>query len=292
MPANSSLIKETERIKVLMSEQITFLGGPSIISPKNAVKTFDWVKTWDKHDWLNFVEITTALLAAIPQPASPVTSPILLGVSTTAGLTNAALYFKEGDPYTGGLMLAFSVIPVASLIKTLKGSKIFMRLGYKESMRIINAAKAGTATAEEFKLAKKLVEDIAPYADELGKETVKYTIKEYLEQLPKRSLKFILKLFIRMSKLGVFGIKEGILIAGTFYTYDKIYRALNYKNEKNLSTRDKNQLVKLYNIIIDNEEEIKKQMIEDAKKVAPQIEKNNKLFFSINTTHELEFPLN
>jgi hypothetical protein len=291
MRAENLLYTETERIKFLMSEQI-FLGGPAmaISSPKNVIKTTNWISTWDKHDWLNFVEITSAILSSIPQPLSPITSPILLGVSTTAGLANARLYFKEGDPYTGGLMLAFSVIPGVSLLRTLKGSKVFMRLGYKESIRLINAAKTGTATAEEFKLAKELITDIAPYANELGKETVKHTIKESLKQLPKKSLQFIIKLCLVMFKLGVFLIKEGIIIAGTFYTYEKIYKALNYKNEKNLSLREKNELVKLHNTIMKNKEEVKNTGIEELNKSEPLIQKNPNLFISIDINNQNNSP--
>jgi hypothetical protein len=273
-----------------MSEQI-FLGGPAmgLTSPKNVTKTIDWIKSWDKHDWLNFVEITTALLSAIPQPAAPITSPILLGISTTAGVANAVEYFKEGDKYTGGLILAFSVIPAGQLISTLKGSKTYMGLGTAKSIKLINAAKSGTATSSELKIAQELVREIGPHADELAKQTMTYTIKKTLQELPKMSLNFILKLCIGMVKLGVFGIKEGIVIAGTFFTYDKIYKALNYKNKKNLSIREKNGLVKTHNILWGNKEEIKKQLIEEIKSIEPQLQKNQQKFFSIDTTYEIKF---
>jgi len=290
MDRNNLLHKETERIKILMSEQI-FLGGPAmgLTSPKNVANAIDWVKSWDKHDWLNFVEITTALLSAIPHPAAPITSPILLGISTTAGVANAVEYFKEGDKYTGGLMLAFSIIPAGELVKILRGSKTYMRLGTAKSIEVINAAKSGTATSSELKIAQELVEEMAPHADELAKQTMTYTIKKTLQELPKMSLNFILKLCIGMVKLGVFGIKEGIVIAGTFFTYDKIYKALNYKNEKNLSVREKNGLVNLYNIIWGNKEEIKNKLIEEVRRVEPEMQKHQKVFLSIDTTAPLIF---
>ena len=93
MRVNFSIEIERDRIKSLMSEQITLLGGPSIpmTSPKNAMNTYNWLKTWDKHDWLNFVEATSTILAMIPQPAAPITSPILFGIGLTAGVANAKL---------------------------------------------------------------------------------------------------------------------------------------------------------------------------------------------------------
>jgi len=290
MYANRLLIKETNRIKVLMSEQI-FLGGPAmgLTSPKNVTKTIDWMKSWDKHDWLNFVEITSSLLAMIPQPASPITSPILLGVSTAAGVANAVGYFKEGDKYTAGLILAFSIIPAGELIKSLRQSKVFMALGPKKSAELINKIKSKTATSTEIKMGQELVKELGPKADELAKQTTQYTIKEILKKLPKMSFEFILKLCIGMSKLGVFGIKQGIILAGTFLTYDEIYKALNYKNEKNLSNRDKNNLVKQYQKIMNNEEEIKESMIRNVWETTPKILEHSNSFIKIDTTYKVTF---
>lgn len=290
MYVNNLLHKETERIKDLMFEQI-FLGGPAmgLTSPKNVMGTINWMKSWDKHDWLNFVEITTSLLAVIPQPAAPITSPILLGISTTAGVANALEYFKEGDKYTGGLMLAFSVIPAGQLVKTLRGSKTYMRLGTAKSIEVINAAKSGTATSSELKIAQELVEEIAPHADELAKQTITYTIKKTLQELPKKSLSFVIKLCLIMYRLGVFGIKAGVTIGGTFLSYDLMYRALNYKNKKNMSLREKNEMAKSYDLIMNNEDEIIKLSVDDIKKNESSLLEHSDSFISIDTTHEIKF---
>jgi hypothetical protein len=290
MYVNNLLQKETERIKDLMSEQI-FLGGPAmgLSSPKNVMGTINWMKSWDKHDWLNFVEITTSLLAVIPQPAAPVTSPILLGISTGAGVANAVGYFKEGDKYTAGLILAFSIIPAGQLISTLKGSKAFMKLGPAKSIQVINAVKSGTATANEVKIAQELVKEVAPHADKLAKQTMTYTIKKTLQELPKKSLSFVIKLCLIMYRLGVFGIKAGVTIGGTFLSYDLMYRALNYKNKKNMSLREKNEMAKSYDLIMNNEDEIIKLSVDDIKKNESSLLEHSDSFISIDTTHEIKF---
>jgi len=289
MRVNLSIEVERDRIKSLMSEQITFLGGPSIASPKNAIKTFDWMRTWNRHDWLNFVEATSTILAMIPQPAAPITSPILFGIGTTAGIVNAKLYFDEGDEYTGGLVLAMSVIPGGELIRILKNSKTFMMLGPKKSIELLKSIKSKTATVTQKKMGQELIKELAPNADELAEETMKYTVKKMLQQLPKMSFRSLLKLCIGLSKLGIFGIKQGIVFAGTFLAYDKIYQALNYKNEKNLSKRDKNELVNLYNTITNNEEEIKNKMMEQVLENQSEILKRSGDIIKVDTTSQITF---
>lgn len=281
MDTNNPLHKETERIKILMSEQM-FLGGPAmgLTSPKNVAKTIDWAKTWNRHDWLTFVEITTGILGIIPTPATPV----LLFISAAAGVSNATGYWKEGHHYEAGLMLAFSLLGTGALFKILKNSKIFMKLGAKKSTELIEKVASGTASRTEQEMAKQLVEEIAPVADELAKETLKEAVRKFISQLPKQSLIFIIKILRSMVKLGVFGIKTGIVIEGTFYTYDKIYTALNYKNEKFMSERERSESFKLLNILKEKEPEVKKTAIEIVKGAEGQILQNSELFANIDTS--------
>lgn len=286
MENNNFFNKDVVRIKYLMTEQI-FLGGPSMgmSSPQRTSETFNWIKTWDANDWLNFVEATTGILGSIPSPASP----FLLGISLGAGLVNAKLYYDGGDPYTAGLYLAFSIIPAASLIKQLKYSKTFMRLGKGGSMKILEKVKSGTATNLEKNMAKDLIEEIAPASNELGKEVVKQTISKILLELPKKSLISIVKLCSIMYKIGLFGLKAGVVMGGTFLSYDLIYKALNYKNQKNMSIREKNEMVKLYDFIMNNEEEIKKLSVDEIKKNERYLIDNSDKFLTIDTTYDTSF---
>ena len=193
MNKNYLLYKETERIKVLMSEQI-FLGGPAIgFSPKNAVKTVDWMKSWDKHDWLSFIEVTTGILGMIPTPATPV----LLSISTAAGVSNATGYWKEGHHFEAGLMLTFSLLSAGVLSGILKNSKLFMKLGVKGSTELIEDVASGTASRVEQEMAKQLVKEITPVADKLAKETSKEVVKRFITELPKKKFDRTYKNFKR-----------------------------------------------------------------------------------------------
>jgi len=285
MNKNYLLYKETERIKVLMSEQI-FLGGPTIgFSPKNAVKTIDWMKTWNKHDWLSFIEVTSGILGMVPTPATP----ILMFISTAAAVSNATGYWKEGHHFEAGLILSFSLLSTGVLINLLKNSEIFMKLGAKGSTELIENVASGTASRAEQEMAKKLVKEITPVADKLAKETSKEIVKRFIAELPKKSLIELIKILRGISKLGIYGIKEGVVIAGTFITYDKMYRALNYKNEKNLSERDKNQLVNLYQLIFNNQDEIQQSMLREVKKAQPKLFENPDTIIHNDTTFKITF---
>jgi hypothetical protein len=116
---------EIERIQSLMgvnavNEQIGpgFLLNP-IGGMGGTLKTFNWFKSFNEHDWLTFVDITTGLLGMVPSPAAP----FLLGASLVACQADAALYFKENDPYMGGLVLSFCLIPLGEWIRVAPGAK-------------------------------------------------------------------------------------------------------------------------------------------------------------------------
>lgn len=288
----NEVLVEISRINQLLNqknlnEQV--VGGVLPFNPmhtyKNIKKIGDWVGTWDKKDWLTFVELTSGVLGAIPSPASP----ILLGISMGAGIANAKIYYDEGDVYGAGLYLTFTLLGAGALIKILRNSKTFMSLGQKRSLELIQKVNSGAATEAEKKTMKSLIEEIGPSTKELAKETSKEIVKRILTELPKKGLMYVLKLCIAMSKLGVFGIKEGIVISGTFLAYDKIYKALNYKNEKNLSVREKNELVQLYRFIVSNKEEITDLMVNEIEKVEPAMMENAKTLMSIDTTYQLKF---
>lgn len=287
----NQLLLEISRINEIIyssviSEQKFGMPTPNITSNVEGLKDLgSWFKSWDEKDWLALIEVTSGILGAIPSPVSPV----LLGISIGAGIANAKIYYDEGDPYTAGLNLTFTLLGAGTLAKILKNSKIFTRLGKNGSVTLLNKVKSGTATNTEKKLLTDLLTEIKPVTKELSTEVAKQTTKKILSQLPKQSLKFILKLCMGMFKLGVFGIKGGIVISGTFLTYDKIYKALNYKNEKNLSVRDKNELFKLHNFIFNNEEEIKKSLISNIQTVEPEIIKHAQEFINVDTTYQPKF---
>ncbi len=129
------LKEEVDRINHLMGlfsidEQsvggLYMLGGPTgLMDPLMGIKAYNWFKSFDRHDWASFIEVTTGVLGMFPTPAAPV----LLGISVAAGLTDAAFYFNEGDPYMGGLMVALAILPAAEFIKAVPAAKPILDKG-------------------------------------------------------------------------------------------------------------------------------------------------------------------
>jgi len=100
---------------------------------------YDWFASFDTHDWLAFVEISTGILGLIPTPLSP----LFLGISTIAGVADAGVYYSEGDNYMGSMMLALSIIPGGEFLKVMKGSRVFLKRGIKGSKELIKKYKSG-----------------------------------------------------------------------------------------------------------------------------------------------------
>ena len=48
-------------------------------------------------------------------------------------------------------------------------------------------------------------------------------------------------------------------------------------------------MVKLYNLIMNNEDEIKNKLVQEIKNVEPLIIKNSDIFISIDTTYPIKF---
>lgn len=165
---------------------------------------------WDPHKIL-FGASTLSLL--IPPPAGPF-------ISIGFDLIDSALYFKEGDKYMGGLMLAFSLIPASDLpgirnlkqssISTLKDKLIYYPLNPskygKEELLALNAAQKNKAEIQRL-VAKSLTKKLYyKLKQKYGPEAILRYMYLYARKNP---LKY---------KLGEIGFQMG----GIFYTYDKL----------------------------------------------------------------------
>ena len=102
--------------------------------------------------------MSSGILGLIPTPLSP----LFLGISLAAGVTDAGVYYSEGDPYMGTMMLALSIIPGGELLSAMKGSKVLTKRGIKGSQQLIKKSKSGAKlTAEEADDLLKLGKDIS-----------------------------------------------------------------------------------------------------------------------------------
>jgi Putative peptidoglycan binding domain len=219
---------------------------------------YNWFASLNSHDWLSLIEISTGILGLIPTPLSP----ILLGVSFVAGVSDAGVYFSEGDPYMGTIMLALSVIPGGELYKVLKGSKVLTKRGIKGTISLIKKYKSGVKlTTEELDDITKLGIEFSKNASEvtpLLKNSIRKNIAKYVAD---KSPKFLMNLLLFLKKIGVIKLSDILFkVGGTVYGFDKLYlfifRDSIFANKEILDSRTKNELRATINHLLGYEKEV------------------------------------
>lgn len=252
--SNKLLEEEISRIVNLIkvdtiNEQLVPMGtlsGAGIFNLGTGFKTLEWFESFDKHDWASFIEITTGILGLIPSPASP----FLLGISLAAGLTDSMIYFSDGDPYMGGLLLAFSILPLGELIKIIPGAKKWIsKNGTKGVINLLKKAKILKNSKKSLNDVEKqivkevdvFIEEVSKNADELAAVTAKSVVNKTFSEIIKLGGKKLLGTALLLSKfLLKFGYsisKLGVLVSGIYYTYDEIYLVLYGTDEEKMKIR-------------------------------------------------------
>jgi hypothetical protein len=291
--------EEIDRINHLMGlfsidEQsvggIPLLGGPSgLLDPLMGIKAYNWFKSFDRHDWASFIEVTTGILGMIPSPASP----ILLGISVTAGLTDAAFYFDDGDPYMGGLMVALAILPAAEFIKAVPGAKPILSKGSSYVENLLKKArslsgKKGLKRAEKEVVEETeiLIEEVAKNADELAEAVAKKTVSNVIEGVIKLSGRALWATVTLLSKLSWAIAKPFVIVAGIYYSYDEVYLALYGSDEEKMKIRYNSRFQGLVRAlkILSNYESAEKQAEEYLRINGSNIEKNPDLLAQIDYT--------
>lgn len=226
----------------LIQEQISLMGtGIERAITGNVTKaTTDWVSSWDKHDWASFVEITSGILGLIPSPASP----FLLGISLGAGLYDAKMYFEEGDPYMGGLMMALAVLPAAEFVKAVPGSKKWLSKGTKYVEELLKKSKYYSKLEKLTSGQKQVVKDAGEFikstsknANELAQAVSKKILGKTITEILATGGKIAWGLALLLSKASWAIGKLILKLGGTYYTYDEIYLALYGSDEQKMKLR-------------------------------------------------------
>ena len=283
--------EQVERIQSIMglvstNEQVVgglpWLGGTGLFTLGGQKKMIDWFKSFDYHDWLTTVEILSGLAGAIPTPLTPV----LLGISAAAGVANGLGYISEGDKYTGGLMIAFSILPAHQLYSVLKNSATLRNAGVPAVKEALEAVGEGVATKQQKQLVKEIVEETVEDAPKLVIETQKHIFKQSLLNFSKKSIKYVLAVLVILSKLGFGLAKVGIVIGGIFFTYDELYLFFNGGEDRGLAIRQNNSLAKMKDYLLKNEESIKQELIQQLREKENEILKNSDKFVVIQLDPE------
>jgi hypothetical protein len=240
---------------------------------------YNWFSTFNSHDWLSLIEVSSGLLGLIPTPFSV----LFLGVSLVAGLSDAGVYFVEGDPYMGTMMMALSIIPAGELLVALKGNKVLKKRGAKGCKELIKKYKKGIKlTTEELDDLTKLSVSIPKNADEV-KRLLKYNItKNMIETIGSKSTKYLMNLLLILKKIGVIKLGKIVLtVGGIPYSFDKLYlyvfRDSVFANEELLDKRTTNDLRYVINKLLGYDKEVQEFILATTKQELKKIAENPKI---------------
>ena len=282
---------EIERIQSLMGvTAINEQGLGGLLTPLGIMgipRAYNWFSTFNTHDWLTFVDITTGLLGMFPTPAAP----IFLGVSLAACNADGALYFAENDPYMGGLILSFCLIPLGEFIRYVPGAKNIISKGKQYCINLLKKAKSLSGKevldAAEKKIvqeAELLIKEISKNSDEIAKLTQKYFVTRAISNIIKTGGKLLHGTALLLSKTSWAIGRPIVLLSGIYYTYDEIYLALYGSDEQKMKLRNNSkfqQLIRLLKVVT-NLESVEKQQKEFVNSSVKIIEKNPEKFVEID----------
>ena len=270
---------EIKRIQSLMGVNAVNEQNPGfLLNPigMRIPQTIQWMKTWDAHDWLTFVDITSGLLGSIPSPASGV----LLGISTAACLADGGLWLYEGDDYMGGLVLSFCLIPAGELALMSPRIARSVAKGKKAALNTIKKgrelAKKRTLTKAEkaiVKEADELMSELTKNAEKIAKFTQKNFVAQFVANILKTGGKLLFGTVLLLSKMSWSLGKLGFTIGGIYYTYDQVYLALYGTDEEKMKLRQDSPFYQLVQFLKDPE--IKERVV---KQVGDYFKKHEQMF--------------
>jgi hypothetical protein len=282
---------EIERIQSLMGvTAINEQGLGGLLTPlgiRGIPRAYNWFSTFNTHDWLTFVDIVSGVLGMFPTPAAP----IFLGVSLAACYADAALYFAENDPYMGGLILSFCLIPLGEFIRYVPGAKNIISKGKQYCINLLKKAKSLSGKevldAAEKKIvqeAELLKEEISKKSNEIAKLTQKYFVTRAISNIIKTGGKLLHGTALLLSKTSWAIGRPIVLLSGIYYTYDEIYLALYGSDEQKMKLRNNSkfqQLIRLLKVVT-NLESVEKQQKEFINSNVKTIEENPEKFVEID----------
>ena len=191
------------------------------------------LRKWSRDDSVHNL-ITIASIGALFLPGG-------LYLSTAIQLGDAALYYKEGDSFMGGLHVIFAVLPFASEI--LPAFKKLSGPALRRVSKWIRGGGKGTLAAEEKELAEQIIKNEAKLkVMEKSAANVIFLKNMFSKLNPIKGIKLIIELTKKYPKLtSIFGTL--IQVKGVAWTYEKFY---NEYQKANLS-KDKQKLEFLKN---------------------------------------------
>lgn len=206
-----------------------------IIPPNLSFNLFNWMKTWDVHDWFTLVQLVLMFLGLFTMGT---TSIISLALGTIVGVAEAAVFLvKDKDPYMATVMMILSIFGVDDLMKI----PIIKKYGIEGTKQLIRRSKNGVElTAQEIKDLKALGEYIK---DNLGEILPKFKFaikKQIMKYISKKGSKWVLNFIYTLDKG-----KKMIFVAGTWIPFDYWYIYTFKDDIKKMSLRDNNSFFQI-----------------------------------------------
>lgn len=258
--------QEKDNLLIRTAKSITPKGLENY-SQGSWTETAEWIKTWNKHDWLNFLELVATAVAF----SSPI-GWVALGASGLAlsfGGVNAATYFQEGENYMGGMTVFFSLIPGFQLAKQFKS---IAKYGPERAFKAMKVVKSGKGTQLQKQIAKEVSDELGDKSNVVNKMMFENLKSKFFNFISESSLKTKAALLALAKKTGYAGI-IGLTFAGSFYLWDTIYGLIG-KNEKEID--EKSPLRALWKYVNQNPEKIEgiaNNQIETVEKSTDSMEK-------------------
>lgn len=223
---------------------------PGNIGDDNIFKDMSW--DHGTAGWVELGLVGAGLILTLTGIGAPV-GAALIGAGTVVGVADAVVYFSEGDPYMGTMMLALNLIPGGELasILTKKGGKEIGEQTIKQSKTAMEKFKAGgieaLTDAEKFALDKvsKAVKQVAP---EVIATTTKYAIKAITTTLKSLPLSKTIGLLMGLSgKLGKTVFKVGRIAV----TVDLFWTLFSTPESWRTKMRNKSEFSKIMDMLYD-----------------------------------------
>lgn len=203
---------------------------------------------WD-HDKAGKIELSLVLggMAASATGYGALVGVPMLAASTVVGIGDALMYFVEGKPYDGYMMMALQLVPGGELIRGLsRYTKHADNLPKLQGI-LKKMSESKTLTDLEEKIYIELANAFKKYIPELGPKLSKYSflfLRSILKKLPLLGvMKFLRNLFKGSKFIGKFVFKIGRIVI----TFDQLWILLSTRGMER--ARDKSELASMLRAI-------------------------------------------
>lgn len=172
-------------------------------------------------------------IAAIGTMIIPFVGPF---ISLGLELANSGLYFAEGENYSGGLALVFSLIPFGEILRKIRSIE---KIGIEGLKRLLQktAIKSVKYTDDEIKILKDISDNKKWIITRASRQAIKETIKSTFKGQPlKKIITTMYYLGKRNPKL-LNITKMGLTIGGLWYSFDKLAEIYGIKNKSDVSLK-------------------------------------------------------